>query len=430
MRTNIFLFLGLTLAARAELHPLTLRQAVQLALQQNSDIVLARLDEQRARDSVRVAKDPFVPKLYGGSGLAKTWGFPATIDGNAPSIFEARSKMAIFNRPKSYELAEARESARGAAIGTQGKSEEVAYQAASLFLDIEQLIRSQESLQRELEALARVRESTLARISEGREIPLEGKRAELNLARARQRVEALQTDLDYSEASLAVILGFPPSDRVQPVEPVEATNPALPEIPETPAAAVSTALANSKELRQLESEMQAKGLQVRGFSSYRLPQLDLVAQYSLFSTFNNFQNYFNRFQRNNAELGVSIQVPLLVGSAAAGYRAQAEDEVAKLRTQVQAARSRIALDTTRSYQEWQKAQSGAEVSRLDLDVAREQVSVLLAQLAEGRVPQQSVDQARLTEQEKWIAFYAAQHLAKRARFVILRQTGTLLAELR
>jgi outer membrane protein len=193
---------------------------------------------------------------------------------------------------------------------------------------------------------------------------------------------------------------------------------------------VSSALANSKELRQLESEMQAKGLQVRGFKSYRLPQLDLVAQYSLFSTFNNFQNYFNRFQRNNAELGVSIQVPLLVGSAAAGYRAQAEDEVAKLRTQVQAARSRIALDTTRSYQEWQKAQSSAEVARLDLDVAREQVSVLLAQLSEGRVPQQSVDQARLAEQEKWIAFYEAQHLAKRARFAILRQTGTLLAELR
>jgi outer membrane protein len=427
VRTNIFLFLGLTLAARAELHPLTLRQAVQLALQQNSDIVLARLDEQRARDSIRVAKDPFVPKLYGGSGLAKTWGFPATIDGNAPSIFEARSKMAVFNRPKSYELAEARENARGAAIGAQAKSEEVAYQAASLFLDIEQLIRSQESLQRELEALARVMESTLARISEGREIPLEGKRAELNLARARQRVEALQTDLDYSEASLAVILGFPPSDRVQPVEPATDQTP---EIPETPAAAVSSALANSKELRQLESEMQAKGLQVRGFSSYRLPQLDLVAQYSLFSTFNNFQNYFNRFQRNNAELGVSIQVPLLVGSAAAGYRAQAEDEVAKLRTQLQAARSRITLDTTRSYQEWEKAKSSAEVARLDLDVAREQVSVLLAQLAEGRVPQQSVDQARLTEQEKWIAFYAAQHVAKRARFVILRQTGTLLAELR
>jgi outer membrane protein len=428
VRRNIFLFLALALSASAETHSLTLHQAVQLALQQNSDIVLARLDEQRAHDSIRVAKDPFVPKVFGGSGLAKTFGFPATIDGSAPSIFEARTSMAIFNRPKSYELAEARENARGAAIGTQGKSEDVAYQTAALFLDIEQLNRSQESLEHEVEALSRVVESTRARIAEGREIPLEGKRAELNLARARQRLESSVTDLDYGEASLAVVLGFPPSDRIQPVE--DGAEPTRAEIPESSAAAVSAALANSKELRRLESEMQAKGLQVRGFDAYRLPQVDLVAQYSLLSTFNNFQHYFNSFQRNNAELGVSIQVPLLVGSAAAGYRAQAEDDVTKLRTQVQAARSRITLDTTHSYQEWQKAQTNVEVARLDLDVAREQVSVLLAQLGEGRVPQQSVDQARLTEQEKWIALYDAQHAAKRARFVILRQTGALLAELR
>jgi outer membrane protein len=427
VRRNIFLFLGLTLSGRAEVHSLTLRQAVRIALQQNSDIVLARIDEQRAREAIRVAKDPFQPKVYGGSGLAKTWGFPTTIGGNAPSIFEARTNMALFNRPKSYELAEARENVRGAALGTQGKIEEVAFQTAAFFLDVEQLNRSQVSLGHEVEALARVVESTQARVAEGREIPLEGKRAQLNLARARQRVEASSVDLDYNEAFLAVVLGFPPDDRIQPSESGDQT---LPDIPDTPAAAVSAALANSKELRRLESEMQAKGLEVRGFNSYRLPQVDLVAQYSLLSKFNNFQNYFNSFQRNNTELGVSIQVPLLVGSAAAGYRAQAQDDVAKLRTQMQAARSRIALDTARSYQEYQKAQTGAEIARLDLDVAREQVSVLLAQLAEGRVPQQSVDQARLTEQEKWIALYDAQHTVKRARFSISRQTGTLLAGLR
>ena len=202
------------MAGQAEVHKLTLRQAVQLALEQNSDVVLARLEEQKAQASIRVAKDPFAPKLYGGSGLAKTWGFPTTIGGNAPSIFEARTNMAIFNRPKSYELAEARENARGAALGTQSKYEDAAYQTASLFLDVEQLKRGQEPLEHELEALARVVQATQARIAEGREIPLEGKRAELNVARARQRAETLAMDLDYGEASLAVVLGFPPTHRL------------------------------------------------------------------------------------------------------------------------------------------------------------------------------------------------------------------------
>jgi len=70
------------------------------------------------------------------------------------------------------------------------------------------------------------------------------------------------------------------------------------------------------------------------------------------------------------------------------------------------------------------------VAKPDLDSGREQFSVLLAQLAEGRVNQLSVDDARLSEQEKWIAFYDAQHLLEKARLNLLRQTGTLVAALR
>jgi outer membrane protein TolC len=61
-------------AAFAEVHPLTLRQAVEMALKENPDLVLSRLDQQKADFAIRIAKDPFVPKLYAGSGLAKVWG--------------------------------------------------------------------------------------------------------------------------------------------------------------------------------------------------------------------------------------------------------------------------------------------------------------------------------------------------------------------
>src|SRR5271170_3210764 len=99
----------MTAAAFAEVHPLTLRQAVDIALKENPDLVLARLDEQKAQAAIRVAKDPFVPKVYAGSGAAKVWGYPSSIEGSAPSIIQARTDMALFNRPKTYELARVRE---------------------------------------------------------------------------------------------------------------------------------------------------------------------------------------------------------------------------------------------------------------------------------------------------------------------------------
>jgi outer membrane protein len=412
-------------AALAEVHPLTLRQAVDVALKENPDLMLARLDEQKAQAAIRVAKDPFIPKVYAGSGLAKVWGYPSSIEGAAPSIIQTRTDMSLFNRPKSYELARVRETAHGAELDTQSKTDQVAYQTATLFLDAQQLARNAQSLQLEVESLKRVGAAVGNQVEEGRKLPIENKRVAVDLARASQRFDALGGDLDYAEASLAVVLGYSAADRVQPREEEHAAF----EVPATQEAATELALQNSRDIRKLESELEAKGFEVKGAQAARLPVINLVAQYALFAK-TDYQQFFTHFQRNNAELGVSIQIPLMTGSASKGLAAQAQTDILELRTQLGQTRNRIQLDTEKSYRELKKSTSAQEVARLDLDYTRDQVSLLLAQLGEGRATQQQIDDARLAEQEKWIVFYDAQHLVENARLDLLRQTGTLQAALR
>ncbi len=60
----------------AEVHTLTLSQALDLALKQNPDLTLTRLDEQKVVQGVQLAKDPFTPRVTAGSGLAYVSGFP------------------------------------------------------------------------------------------------------------------------------------------------------------------------------------------------------------------------------------------------------------------------------------------------------------------------------------------------------------------
>ena len=69
------------------------------------------------------------------------------------------------------------------------------------------------------------------------------------------------------------------------------------------------------------------------------------------------------------------------------------------------------------------------MARLDLEVAREQLSVDLAQLQEGRLTMREVEQARVVENQKWIAFYDAQYAAEKAQWNVLRLTGGLLASI-
>jgi len=418
----LFLFSSLL---QAEVHSLTLQQALEIAARQNPEVALARLDEQRATQGIQVALDPFRPKVYGGSGLAYTYGYPNSIDGNAPSIIQLKTDMALFNRQKSYEVASARETARGSQFGAQAKAEDVAYQAADLFLTAATLAHQGETLTQQLPSLEKVSEAINAAVTEGSELPLESKRAKVNLAVSQERLNASQLDLDYYEMLLAVALGYPAADRVKPVDSDLSATPT----PPTEDDAADMALHNNRQLRQMQSAVLAKELEVRSFRAARLPEVNLVAQYALFAKYN-YANYFQKFQRNNYQVGASITIPVLVGSASKGLALQNATDMQKIRIQMDQTRNRIISDTRRSYELWKKSENLRDLSRLQLDLAREELTVLLAKQAEGQVPMSRVEQARLEEGNRWIALYEAETQVTRAKLAILRETGTLLAVLR
>jgi outer membrane protein TolC len=409
----------------AEVHSFTLQQALELAARQNPEVTLARLDEQRANQGVQVALDPFRPKVYGGSGLAYTYGYPNSIDGNAPSIIELKTDMALFNRQKSYDVASARETARGSQFGAQAKAEDVAYQAADLFLTASTIAHEGETLSRQLPSLEKVIDAMSAAVNEGSELPLELKRAKVNLAVSQEHLSASQLDLDYYEMMLAVALGFPATDRVKPVDSDLSAASAPPSEQE----AADMAVNNNRQFRQMQSDVLAKELEVRAFRAARLPEVNLVAQYSLFAKYN-YVDYFQKFQRNNFQIGASVTIPLLVGSAAKGLALQNSTDMAKIRLQMDQLHNRIISDTRRSYELWKKAENLRDLSRMQLDLAREELTVLIAQQGEGQVPMSRVEQARLEEGNRWIAFYEAETQVTRAKLAILRETGTLLAVLR
>ncbi len=417
--------LALVPLLRAEVFPMTLRQAVDTALKQNPDLALARLDQEKARQSIRVARDPFSPKLVVGSGLAYSNGFPMSIEGSAPSVFQANASQFLFNRPQSYAVAQARENARGAEFGVALKREEIAYRTASLYVDAERAGRIGALARKDAESMQRVLETVEAQVREGRALPLNQKQAAYNLARVRQVAESLDADQQTAETALAMALGFAAQDRIQPLEE-ERTAPALPKSEDE---LIQSALEDNKELRQLESQIAAKRLEMRGERAARLPRIDLVAQYALMSNINNYSEFFNKFQRNNGQLGMSFQLPVLSGPGVSAQIAQTQADMDRLRLQVSTTRNRIASDIQQAFRDEKKAATAADVARLDLEVAREELSVVLAQTQEGRAALRQVEEARVLENDKWIAFYDAQYGVERARWNVLRLSGALLASI-
>lgn len=401
---------------------MTLREAVGRAVRQNPDITIARLDEESARHGVQVAKVPFTPRVNVGSGLAYSNGFPMSIEGSAPSIVQAHAAQFLFNRQQSYAVAQAKEQVRGAGFEVASKRDEVAYRTASYYLDAERAARVVTLARKDAESLQTVLAAIQAQVKEGHALPLAEKQAALQLARARQLAEALDGDRANAETALGIAVGFSAEDRVRPV----AEQRPAPALPESEEHAVQAALETNKDLRKLQSQIAAKGLEMRGEKAARLPRVDLVAQYALFGKFNNYEDYFNKFKRHNGQIGMSFQVPVFSGPGIKAQISETETDISRLRVQLNSARNQISADLQQSFREVKKAGMAAEVARLDLEVAREQLSVNLAQMQEGRLSLRQVEEARVAENGKWMAFYDAQYVVEKARWSVLRLTGDLV----
>ncbi|MCC6341041.1 MAG: TolC family protein [Bryobacterales bacterium] len=419
--------LGLAIAASlfGETKTISLKEAVQLALRENPDLILARIDEQKANLAIRIAKDPFRPKVFAGSGLAYSNGFPMSIEGAAPSIVQAKAVSSIFNRSYSFHVAQTIQEARTAAIDTQIKRDSIVLRTAALYLDAARWARTEEAVRGEIDSLRHTDETVQARVKEGRELAIEAKRSALAVAKSLLRLEQIRQERESAEGALAGVLGLSAGERAGAVS----SELFVPEIPQSKEASVQQALENSKELRRLESAMLAKRHEIRQYRSNHLPSVDLVAQYGLFARFNNYEDFFRKFQRNNGQIGISLQLPLFPSAASLAEAAQAEGELSALRTQSTQTRNRISLNTGNAYRQVELSGKSREIARLDLEIARDQVNIFLAQVEEGRATLRQLEEARFQEQEKWILYFDAQYTAEKARLELLHMMGTLQAAL-
>src|ERR1700691_2737400 len=153
---RLLLLLGMVVSARAETYTLTLKQAVDRALAQNPEGVEARMDELKATLGIRFAQSPFTPRVDVGSGAAYTNGFPLSIEGAAPAVFEAKTSQYLYNMPQRYAIKQAKESARGAGFASGEKADDIAFRVASLYIDLDRAARLADSARKQVDSLGKV----------------------------------------------------------------------------------------------------------------------------------------------------------------------------------------------------------------------------------------------------------------------------------
>jgi outer membrane protein TolC len=88
-------------------------------------------------------------------------------------------------------------------------------------------------------------------------------------------------------------------------------------------------------------------------------------------------------------------------------------------------RGSVEREVGRQYQQLRELDAAHEVARLELKLAQENLQILQVRFEEGRANLRDVEQARLDENEKWVAFLNRDYDRKKAQLDLMNMTGDL-----
>ena len=115
---------------------LTLKRAIELALQNSKEIQVAKIQASVADRAAQITKAQFMPNLYAGSGAGYTYGIPETPGGRAPSIFNVSYTEQIFNEPLRGQAKETEEQSKAQKIVLEDAKSNVITRTAMAYLEL------------------------------------------------------------------------------------------------------------------------------------------------------------------------------------------------------------------------------------------------------------------------------------------------------
>jgi outer membrane protein TolC len=400
-----------------------LKRAVELALAHSTTMQASQTDEQRAFASYHEARNQYLPQLTVGSGLGKSYGYPLSLEGSAPSIVNTTAQFALINPALRDFVRAARTDYQASTVQTKDQRNQVIQDTVLSYAELSKWEKLMTHLSHDYEDALKMEQTVNERVLAGVDNPLLRNQARLSAARVYLHISQAQGAIDVLRNRLSQLTGLPATA----IETAPESIPALPEVKQEDNLAAKAA--HDSPLIQI-ADIRASALAFRARGEHRAlwPSVDFAAQYALLATFNNYQQFFqpHSFQSNNATVGVEIRFPFLNPSQHA--HAQAADAAAlHAKKDVETTRNQVSEQALRLQRSVEQLAAAQQVVELEYQIAKSNLDATQVRVDSGSSTLHDLDDARNQANERYDALQDTNFELERARINLLRATGDLEA---
>ena len=420
-----------TLAAE----PVPLKRIIELALSHATGPAITAADEQRAQATYRELRDNYIPQLSTGAGLGYSYGFPLSLEGSAPSLFNVVTQSALLNPSLRSSIGAAKAESAAASLRSKDQRNQIIQDAVQSYADLARWERRLSMLQETETDASKFQAAVEQRVKEGVDSEVDETKARLSAARVRLRMSEAQGSADVVREHLSKLTGLPAAN-------IQTDPDSIPAPPAPPAEeGAKDAPSSTPSVQAALEHARAQYLHAQSEHRALWPSMDFAAQYALLSRFNNFQNYYipskpctttlgeflcvsNTFQQNNATIGVSIRLPIF--NAAQRSRAQAADaDARKASKQAEALKNQASEETLRLQRSVSQLEAARDVAQLEYELAQKNLSAVQTRVDAGTLNLHDLDEARTQASEKFIALQDVSFNLECSQLGLLRSTGDL-----
>jgi outer membrane protein TolC len=403
--------------------PVTLHHAVELALQHATGVSIAAADEQHASASYRELRNSYIPQLNAGAGIGWSDGFPLSLEGAAPSLFNVNAQSALINPALKDFIRAAQSDVTVSTLRTKDQRNQVIQDAVLTFAELAKWEQRLSRLRETLSAAAQTETAVAQRVKEGIDSEMDGTKARLSVARLRLRLAEAAGAADVLREHLSKLTGLPTVS----IEIDPDSVPALPEVKQDPVTE-SDFLAKAADanpvVRAAVEHARAQYLRVAGEHRSLWPSVDFAAQYANLATYNNYDAYYKHFQPNNATVGVSIHLPFLNYAQHERVK-EAESEARKATTEAEAARNQVSEETLRLQRSVTQMQAAHDVAELEYEIAQKNIEATRTRMESSTANLHDLDNARTQASESLITLQNVTFELERSQVALMRATGDL-----
>src|SRR5437763_14265239 len=286
---SVFLISLNSAPPKAHAEPLPLKRIVELALSHSTVSGATAADEQRAFASYHETRNQYIPQRVAGAGLGASWGFPLSLEGAAPSIFNLTAQSALLNPSLRQFVRAARQEWQASSIRSKDQRNQVIQDAVLNYAELSKWEGLRNHLREQQGDAQKAEQIVEQRIREGVDSSLVRSKAQLVTARVRLHLAQALGAIDVLRSQLAHMTGLPAAS----IETVAESMPALPELKQEEDLA-SEAAQSSPAVQAVEMRAAAQNLKARAEHRPTLPSIDFAAQYAAHSTYTTYFECYTR----------------------------------------------------------------------------------------------------------------------------------------